>query len=161
MRRLVSMLAITAGSLAAGSAALAQIDELRWIVEAAPPDYATLLYALPQSDFIALGFDCIGGREGIGISFDFRPVGAAEGMAFTLELRSAAGNLLVDAIGNTIELSGAYILSGIMPIDGPLFSILSAGDALTIAVGEEFQAFPLPDVEALNTFAVGCQAINV
>jgi hypothetical protein len=155
------MLAITAGSLAAGSAAMAQVDELRWLVEAAPPDYASLLYALPESDFIALGFDCIGGREGIGISFDFRPIGATEGMMYTLELRSAAGSVIVEATGHTVELSGAYILSGIVGIDEPLFSVLSAGDALTIAVGEEFQAFPLPDVEALSTFATGCQAIAV
>ncbi len=158
MRRLASKL-IVAGSLAAGPMALAQ-EELRWIVDAAPPDYASLLYALPQSDFIALGFDCVGGREGIGISFDHRPEGAVDGMTFTMELLSAAGTLVVEATGFTLELSGAYILSGATPFAGPLLPILSTGNGLTITVGGGTQNFPLPDAEALMSFIAACRAIT-
>jgi hypothetical protein len=152
------MLAV-AGSLAAVPLVLAQ-EELRWLIDAAPPDYASLLYALPQSDFIALGFECVGGREGIGISFDYRPEGAVDGMTFTMELMSLAGNLAVEATGFTLELSGAYILSATTPFAGALLPILSTGNGLTITVGNGIEIFPLPDAEALTTFIAACQAIT-
>ena len=158
MRRLATTLALTAGSLVAIPVSLAQ-EELRWIVDASPPNYTSLLYALPQSDFIALGFDCVSGREGIGISFDYRPVGAVDGMTIGIELVSPAGNLLVEATGFTLELSGAFILSATTSLEGPLFPILSAGDALTILVGAEMEEFPMPDAEALSAFVSGCRSI--
>jgi hypothetical protein len=148
-----------AASLAAQPMAFAQ-EELRWIVDAAPPDYASLLYALPQSDFIALGFDCVAGREGIGISYDYRPPGAIDGMTFTVELLSTAGNLVVEATGFTLELSGAYILSATTEFAGPLLPILSTGNGLTVTVGEAVQNFPLPDAEALGAFIAACRAIT-
>jgi hypothetical protein len=157
MRRLFALLA-AAGSLAAAPAANAQ-EELRWLVDAAPPDYAALLYALPQSDFIAVGFDCIPGREGVGINFDYRPTAARDGMVVAMELSSAVGNLTVDATGYVLEMSDGFILSAITPLDGPLISILSGGGTLAITVEDVAQQFPLPDAEALGAFATACRTI--
>ena len=152
------MLALAAGSLTAGSAAVAQ-DDLRWIFDAAPPDFASLLYALPESDFIALGFDCVAGRDGIGINFDHRPVGATDGMTIFMELFSAVGQLSVTATGYTLELSDAFILSATTPIGGPLLTILSGGQVLSIMVQDGVDEFPLPDIEALTAFAEACETI--
>ena len=145
-------------ALVAALPATAQEEVLTWIAGTVP-EAPMLLYGIPDSDHIVIGFRCAADLEGIQVTYNHEPVAARPGMAIAIDLSSAGGAYLVPATAVFSEILGAYFLEGAAKAEA-LEPILSAGDVLFVMVEDGVEELPQAAPDMVRDFFASCARVT-
>ena len=145
-------------ALVAALPASAQEELLTWIAGTVP-EAPMLLYGIPDSDHIVIGFRCAADLEGIQVTYNHEPLMARPGMTIAIDLSSAGGAYLVPATAIFSEMMGAYFLEGMAKAEA-LEPILSAGDMLFVMVEDGVEELPQAAPEMVRDFFASCARVT-
>lgn len=144
------------GLLALAPAA-AQNDGLLWI-GAQSPEQVSLFFALPQSDYIKLGFSCDLEKLALTVTFAFEPMAPAGRIG--LDLFSDGGAALLDAEIIRLELDDTVLLEAKTQLDEALATVLTTGTMLNIMVEDGADEVPLPTAEEFAPLLEACLVVG-
>ncbi len=139
--------------------AAAQDDEQpRWFND----DYdqkTFLVYGVPHSDYVALGFECTPGAKVVKLYIQDETSGARPGERLPIHLQAGGRHVQFSATGLENQDSGGADFHADLPLDDTLRHMLSAGGDLAIIIKGHTERYPLTGVtEPAATLLAACEA---
>jgi uncharacterized protein YecT (DUF1311 family) len=140
---LIGFLAATVIALMTAWAAAAQDEEKpRWF-GTTDGDTATLVYGVPNSDYVMLYFSCTIGKPVVTVHVQDEESRAKEGALLRVRLSAGAARIEFSEKAIPNEDSGGKDVEGHLPLDDTLRRILTAKDTLEIVVDGHKQRYAM------------------
>lgn len=121
-------------------------DDYKWIGQKTE-DGASLLYAIPESDAVTIGFYCNTKTRRVTVSFEHEPTGAKDDVMVKINLALLGGDakrsVTVQTARQRLELDDKFVLEGETTLSADLQRILTTEGTLVIAVEDGTQEIPL------------------
>lgn len=158
LRRIFLIIPLIAPAWAAWPAAAQDDERPRWYNDTYD-EKTFLIYGVPFSDYVAMGFECTPGAQVVKLYLSAENSGARPNETLPIRLQAGGRHIQFSATGLENQDSGGADFHADLPLDDTLRHMLGAGGDLDITIKGHTEHYPLAGVAGpAATLLAACDA---